>query len=218
LIKKITNDNTQTSGSGGWNKWFEYLGILFNLAIAGQFLWLWILPDASDINKIVSFSALILFEFVMVHSGIFMTAMPLKLSLFVFFPFYGLFAWGFNQMVSDNSILILYLVVVFNRMRFAFFNVDKNEMGQLVLKSILSAALYFVLIFLVVLTAGIIPRFGLSEEFLSKSMFAEIKQGSGLMIDLPHTSMCMGFLYYTFLAIIEFKLIRKSQKSIQTNQ
>jgi hypothetical protein len=150
----------------------------------------------------------------MVHSGVFMAVMPLKFSLFVFFPFYGLFAWGFNTIVSDNSIVMLYLLTVFNRMRFAFFNIDKQMQAELMLKSFYTLGIYFTTIMVVVISAQIIPKFGLTEAFLEKATYSKIKQGSGLMIDSPNVSMCLGCIYFILLSLLEIKLIYSKGKPL----
>jgi hypothetical protein len=188
--------------------------VVFNLFIAIQFLYLWISPDVNDIHKIQNLSILIVFEFIMVHSGVFMAVMPLKFSLFVFFPFYGLFAWGFNTIVSDNSIVMLYLLTVFNRMRFAFFNIDKQMQAELMLKSFYTLGIYFTTIMVVVISAQIIPKFGLTEAFLEKATYSKIKQGSGLMIDSPNVSMCLGCIYFILLSLLEIKLIYSKGKPL----
>jgi len=114
-----------------YDKPFEYAGIFMSLLIAYQFLMVWLSPDASDSSKISSMAGLMAFEFVMVHSGVFMAVMPKKISLFILIPFYGLFALAFTASIGNTDILIIYLIVVFNRMRFAFSDVSshiKNRM------------------------------------------------------------------------------------------
>src|ERR1035437_9291104 len=114
----------------------EYSSILLKLLMASQFLLLWVNPEIDQAQKINGLAVIMAFEFVMVHSGLVMAIMPAKNSLLVVaFPIYGLFALTMNLSVPNNVVLFTYLVVVFNRMRFAFFNVNEFKKTQLKVKS-----------------------------------------------------------------------------------
>ena len=130
-----------------YDRQFEYAGILMNVFIVYQLLQLWVFPQPTQAEKIYSMSSLMAFEFVLVHSGVFMALMPKKWSLIIFVPFYGLFAYAFNKSMPNNVILITYMFVVLNRMRFAFFNVDKKFKDRTILFSIIALIVYFILIF-----------------------------------------------------------------------
>lgn len=196
------------------NSFSVYTGWIFNILLAGQFLQLWVYPFPGQVEKIYGLSLLIIFEFVMVHSGIFMALFPPKISLLIFFPFYGLFAIVFSLIAGNLTIIVLYLIVVFNRMRFAFFDVGDEARGNMILQSILSLLLYFALIILVAISSNIIPAFGLNENFLSLAEYEEVKKGAtGIMVDSPQTSMCLGVLYYIILTFIDYKLFNKESKA-----
>ncbi|WP_335966758.1 hypothetical protein [Galbibacter sp. PAP.153] len=194
-----------------YDRQFEYAGILMNTFIVYQFLQLWFFPQLNQAEKIYSMSSLMAFEFVLVHSGVFMALMPKKWSLIVFVPFYGLFAYAFNKSMPNNVILITYMFVILNRMRFAFFNVDKKLKDRTILFSIIALIAYFVLLFIVAFSSKILPPFGLTNEFLNTSGYNELKNSSGgsggLFLDAPQTGLLMGVLYYSVLTIIEAKLI-----------
>lgn len=197
-----------------WEKLSEYAGLVFNLILAGQYLWLWISPDANDVNKIFSLSTLILFEFVMVHSGVFMALMPVRFSMLIFIPFYGLFALGFSLVAKNITIIILYLVVVFNRMGFAFYNVEIKTRVALLIKSFFILMLYFLLIIILAIVGDFLPMFGLDYSFLLQSSYINVKSGaSGLFIDTPHVAMCMGTLYYLLLTLLEYKLMKRDERT-----
>ncbi|MCM5662364.1 hypothetical protein [Galbibacter mesophilus] len=195
-----------------YDKQFEYVGIAMYVFIASQFFQLWLFPEETQAEKIYSMSFLIIFEFVMVHSGVFMAVMPKKWSFFIFIPFYGVFAWAFNHAVPNNVVLITYLVVVLNRMRFAFFNADKRLKERAAAFSVFALIVYFVLTFVVLFSAEILPEFGLTAEFLEKSGYNAIKSATGTFVDVPQTALCLGVLYYSALAIIEAKLVSHSEK------
>lgn len=68
----------------------EYVEVAQTALIACQYLYLWLFAGPDDAYKVYSLAILMAFEFVMVHSGLFMAAMPLKASIRLFIPLYGL--------------------------------------------------------------------------------------------------------------------------------
>lgn len=193
-----------------YDKPFEYFGAFMYLMIAYQFYNLWTNPQPVDIYKIGDYALLIGFEFIMVHSGVFMSVMPKKFSLFFFVPIYGIFALTFNKFVSDNSILVLYCIVVFNRMRFAFSDVSQQLKARNLILSVISVLVYFFLILGFSFNSEQVPHLGLSKTFLEGiAYFKNIKIG-GLLTEQPHVSMCIGFTYYVLLALIEVWLAGKT--------
>ena len=193
-----------------FDRQFEYASILMNVFIAFQFFLLWMHPQISDVDKIATLSALMLFEFVMVHSGVFMAVMPKKLSLYILIPFYGVFAWAFNHMVDDNLILIAYAMVILNRMRFAFSDVSKEIRNRAILRSVLSALIYFLLFFPAVLASAYIPKFGLNEAFIQASGYGISNNTGGIFVEFPHASMAFGVAYYCLLAIMESRFLKRN--------
>lgn len=185
-----------------YNVPFEYVGAFMNLLLAYQFYMMWTSPAISDANKIADYAVLMGFEFVMVHSGVFMAVMPKKISLYVLLPVYGLFALAMNSFVSDNSVLIIYGIVVFNRMRFAFSDVSKKIQQKAIFNSVLAVLVYFVLVFVVAFNNEHIPLFGLTKEFLAEINYYENLKTGGLLLDEPQTAFSLGFLYYTILALL----------------
>lgn len=110
----------------------EYVEVAQTALIACQYLYLWLFAGPDDAYKVYSLAILMAFEFVMVHSGFFMAAMPLKASIRLFIPLYGLFAFavGYSMREGDYTIIILYLATVLNRMRFAFsMSVNRSSSG-----------------------------------------------------------------------------------------
>jgi len=186
---------------------FEYLGVLLKLIIVFQFWLLWYAPQPEDATRITNLATLMAFEFIMVHSGIFMALFPKKISLYVFVPFYGLFALAFTAIMDDYTVLAIYLLVIFNRMRFAFSDVPKWMRGRAIITSIMAMIFYFVLI---MVSAGVpLPKFGLNETYLETVQFSSITDTEGSFIDEPHTAMAFGMFYYLVLALFEIYLIKK---------
>jgi hypothetical protein len=192
---------------------FEYFGVLLKLLIVFQFWTLWSAPQPEDAMRINNFATLMAFEFVMVHSGIFMSVFPKKISLYFFVPLYGLFALAFVAAIEDNTILIIYLFVVFNRMRFAFSDVPKWMRDRAIFTSVIAMIIYFLLIFV---SVGIpFPELGLNQEYLETVQFASLTDTSGIFIDTPHIAMVFGVMYYLGLAIFELYLIRRFRHKYQ---
>lgn len=201
------------SGSLGiierYDRQFEYAGVLFQLVIAYKYFQLWSAPQPHQAEMILSMALLMIFEFVMVHSGVFMAILPKKWSLFVFVPVYGIFALAFNMAIPNNHIiLITYLLVVINRMRFAFSDVPRALRIRTIVMSVAAALVYFVLIFVVLMASDLIPELGLTPSFLASSGYNDMQKGSGEFVDYPHLTLCFGALYYTLSALVEFKLMR----------
>lgn len=186
---------------------FDIIDILFTLFLSYQFLSLWISPGMQDAATIYSLAVLIVFEFIMVHSGVFMAFMPLRWSVFLFFPIYGLFALAFNTMIPDNTIIWLYMIVVLNRMRFSFVQVNKEARARQVGNSAFAAMLYFILVMVISLASGIIPDFGLTDEYLNASGYHSVKMNGGLFLDTPKVALCFGALYYFLLAAFDMLVL-----------
>ena len=193
-----------------YDKPFEYAAIVMNLIIAIQFLKLWYDPTFSDANKIFSMATLMAFEFIMIHSGVFMAVMPKRISLFLLVPFYGLFAFSFSKFINNNAILITYGLVILNRMRFAFSNVSPFIQYRAIQTSFRAATSYIVLIFICVFSNGFLGPLGLTQPFLKASGYFEQVSGSGLFVEKPHVAISFGFFYYCTLAVIEIVLLKKN--------
>jgi hypothetical protein len=186
-----------------YNRQFEYAGILMTLLIAFQFYRLWQNPVIGDTPKIITMGLLIIFEFIMVHSGMLMAGLPKKVSLFGLIPFYGLFALAFCAIAQDPFILIIYLLVVFNRMRFAFSDIPKILKQQTLLKSILAGLAYFMPVFFIIFNAKAVPKWGMTQDTLSAIGYPGDSKAANIFFDMPHVVIAIGFIYYCLLAIIE---------------
>ena len=186
-----------------YDKPFEFAGIIMNLIIAYQIYLLWSQPQLTDVNKIYSMVILIVFEFFMVHSGALMALIPRKISLKILFPFYGLFAIIFSTILSNSIILIVYLLAVFNRMRFAFSDVSISIKVRAIVTSLLALLAYFILVFVILVGQFFISPLGLSAEFLEQSNYLTSSNTKGLFIEAPHIALAFGCIYYIIIASIE---------------
>lgn len=181
---------------------FEFVDFLMMAFMSYQYFKLWMAPEIGDADKIFQMAGLMGFEFIMVHSGVFMAVMPRKVSLLFFVPVYGLFAWGFNEIVGGgNLVAYIYMFAVFNRMRFAFFNVDENLKNKQVGRSVFACMTYFFLLIGVAFGNSFLPEFGVNEQNLVRIGYEEAKTHGGLFLDKPQTALCAGAFYYLFLAM-----------------
>jgi hypothetical protein len=191
-----------------YDRYFIYAGVLFNLIIAYRFYALWASPGVDQANQITNMAVLIAFEFIMVHSGLFMAVFPKRISLLIFFPFYGVFALSFAAIIDDwHIILVTYLFVVFNRMRFAFADVPKVIKSRNIIISVLAVLIYFIGMFIVAFGAEYLPELGLTQKYLETSGYLSSLDTSGLFFDVPQTAMALGLFYYVALAIVEFLFV-----------
>lgn len=179
------------------NSPFSFIEYGFYAYYASVFLLVWIHPEEYNVSLINDLAVLVAFEFIMVNSGVFMAVLPKRYSILVFFPMFGLFAYSFNNSVISINLFYIYLLTVLNRMRFAFSNVSDEVRIKEIVKSVVRTILYCVLLALVALGNGIVPKLGLTPEFLQKAHYFDKIKSSGLIMEKPYVAMCMGFLYYS---------------------
>jgi hypothetical protein len=153
------------------------------------------------------------FEFIMVHSGVFMSMIGRSWKgWLLFICFYGVFALIFNTMVNGNQILILYGIVVLNRMLPNILYPDKTDGKKKAAISSFYAMVYILLLLLVVFSSSHISKMGLTDDFLETSGYSNLNLAGGLFSDEPHVPMCFGVLYYLALTFVEVILIVRRVK------
>jgi hypothetical protein len=184
----------------------EWLSIFFYGILVIEMLRLWFSPGPDDVARILTLSVLITFEFVLVHSGLFMAMLPKRFSLVLLIPFYSLFAIVLNFAVPGNAVLLLYLIVIFVRVRFAFSNPTREEKIKTLIVSASATCLYLILVTIFAGGASFIPDFGLSQEYLISNDYFNQTDASGLFIEKPHIAIALGSFYFTLLALLEIKV------------
>lgn len=201
---------TSKSKQDGINSWFhalDYTDVALNLFMAGWFLRLWIAPHVDDANDIYSLSVLLAFEILMLHSGTFMALFPPKWSILVFIPAYGLFAWAYSHALEDNFVMWVYLIVVLNRMRFAFFNKNIGLRMRTVKSSFICAFIYIGVLGIVYAVRSKLPVFGLTTAFLE-----EARPKDPLLFGNTVFVVAFGAAYYICLAIFNLWVSRNPEK------
>lgn len=186
-----------------YEKPFAYTGILMNLVLSFQFLILWYSPKLDEAEKIYTAVWLIIFELFMVHSSVLTASLPKKVSIPFLFVFYGFYAWFFNSKAPGNIILYIYLIMVFNRMRYAFYEVDPQFKKKTIWLSGLALVTYFSLAFVIGFGREYVSEFGLTDVYLALSGYNDLKSAKGEFIDHPHLALSVGCIYYFLLSFQE---------------
>ena len=170
-------------------------------------------PGPTDGIIILTFGVMMGFEFILVHSGVFMAMAPRWLSLTLLVPTYALFAWAMNSAVPGNAILWLYLGVTFTRMRFAFSNPSAEAKSANMLFSISAVITYFILIIIFASSSESLPRFGITEAYLQSIGYNDLHDSGGIFIDLPNVPLAMGVVYFALLAVYEWVIYVRPKTS-----
>lgn len=166
---------------------------------------IWNVPHIFSAEFIFTVSIFILFEFILLHSGAFMSALyPLGCLVL---PFYGVFVWAFNKIAPGNSILIYFLLTLLMRSRSIFAVNSGSLVGKSMFRSVGSLLLLFVVIPLTITICSVIPVWGLTKEFLDSIDYYSVDTSQG-DIEIYHIIM-FGFIYYLCQIRLEWWLIKK---------
>ena len=187
------------------NDTFERIGVLVNVLLCLLCLTIWMAPTLFSPEFIFSTIALLAFEFILLHSALFMV-----LSYWLFIPVYFLFAYAFNKASPDNSIMIIYLLTVLNRVRYIFSTNSDELQGKSVIRGIYYFFYaYFPLMLLVIVLEliGLIPELGMGKEVLKDMGYKYLGRSD---LD-PQTMMLFGVLYYSRTLLLE----RKWKKTLE---
>ena len=197
------------SADFGWlAQLMRWVGVLIYLAMAGQMLRYLLAPGPEDGEAILTLGVLMGFEFIVVHSGVFMAAMGRSKAILLFVPIYGLFAWVFNQFAPNNAVMWLYLSLVLTRMRFAFSNPTKESIARNGIFSFGAVTAYFFLVMIFAFSSEVLPQFGITDTYLEQINYSSLHNSGGIFVDLPHVPLSMGVIYFSLLAWMEWRLFR----------
>lgn len=116
-------------------------------------------------------------------------------------------------MADGNAILYLYLIVVFQRMHFAFLDVRIELKNRAIVISAYAAIIWMIVIFIIVFNIDNLPFLALNDEFLLISGFRE-KESIGVFTEAPHVAaMAFAIIYYLWLAFTEFNVTKSLIKN-----
>ena len=163
---------------------------------------------------IVNLIILMIFEFFMIHTGLFMSIVvgrSWKDWLYGVL-FFGSYAVTYNSAVSNNFILIIYSSMVLNRTLSGILNREKTNVEKELNIAAFNTMVYVGLIIVVACCSSIIPKLGLTGSFLKAENYYHrgIPMKDGDLLEMPHVAMCFGALYYLVLTLIETNSIIRS--------
>ena len=179
------------------------------------FLSLWWHPQVENVEMIFDLIILMIFEFFMIHTEIFMAFIWRSWSWTDFLKgmlFFGAYAFAYNSAVSGNQILIIYSALVLNRMLSGILNRGKTNMKQGKDVSTIYLTIYFVLILVISMCSSFIPKLGLTNDFLKAANYYNMHfNGKWDSLEMmPHIAMCFGVFYYLTLTLVDMiSIIRK---------
>ena len=189
---------------------FLYIELLQYLIFSIIYLVAWVSPSKFSPEFIISLQIIMLFEFVLVHSGIFMSLG--KYAALFFFPFYFLFAWAFNHILPDNTIMYLYLFTIFNRFLIGFDVTKRKNDNPLIRAFYRCFATYFPIFVGTILFSKLLPDFGLTAD-IQKEIQEAVKVNFKGDITLKMNISC-GFFYYLLLIFWELYFLNKNNESV----
>lgn len=170
----------------------------FSIFYVGFILSVWFFPEYYSVEIIYNLTLILIFEFILVHSGVFMAVFRDWRVLMLFAIFYGFFALAINMAVLGDSPLILYLysATVANRMIFGLTSRTEQERSENMGYSALMALNFMFCIFSVIILSSLVPYGGLTPEYLrSIDYYSSISSG-GEFPDKPHVAFAFGVLYF----------------------
>lgn len=170
----------------------------FSLFYVGFILSVWFFPEYYTIEIIYNLTVILIFEFILVHSGVFMAVFRDWRVLTLFALFYGLFALAINMAVLGDSPLILYLysATVANRILFGLTSRSEQERNENMGYSALMALNFMFCIFLVLMLSFLVPYGGVTPEYLQSIGYYSSISSGGEFPDKPHIAFAFGVLYF----------------------
>jgi hypothetical protein len=215
MIKETSSKNILTQ----YNKFFNYLGLVFYAFIIYKYFQLWAFPSLEDASSIVVYNTLMGFEFILILTSLFLAISWGTKSMYIILILYTLFfIWGFRTSTPE-SILYAYLYVVFNRTRVFFMQKpsDQVEKKGTIIYYLFNILVYTVLVLTIsVISAkiAVIPRLGLTDHYIAESGYYSfiIGDGNALMSKKPHVGLFIGCIYFIILASIEFWKINRPEQ------
>lgn len=178
--------------------------------LASIYLSAWIDPYLFSLEFVYTLQMLMLFEFVLVHSGMFMGLGGWTILFFL--PFYLCFALVMNLLTPDNTILYLFTYTICMRVLWGF-GKYKRKVNTPIFRSMFRAfATYMPLLIISILLGTILPDLGLTPD-VQKAIEDTSTSKSNGDITLKIV-VIFGFLYYTGLIIWEYYFLKLNKASV----
>jgi len=182
---------------------FAWTNIVIYAFLVYEMWQLWTAPTPEDLGRITTFALLMGFEFILVHSAIFMKVFPRKISILFLIPVYGVVALMLNSGTDNNVILYLYLGLLFTRLRYMFSGADAEHRSKVLKTSIIAGFLYLFSVAVIALGETSLPEKGLNKAFLTANNYYESLTVQGIFTENPHLPLIMGIVYFTSMIGLE---------------
>lgn len=191
----------------------KIISVCFSLFYVGFIFSVWFFPEYYDVALIYNLTLILIFEFILVHSGVFMSITNNIKVLIGFALLYGLFAFAFNYSVLGDSPLILYLYsfTILNRILYGFSSLTDEERKENLGNSAMMAVNFMFCIVLVVIVSSLVPYGGLTPNYLSSIDYYNTIPHGGEFPEKPHVAFAFGVLYFGLPVVLPlfFKLLSK---------
>ena len=187
----------------------------FSAFYVGFITSVWIYPENYNAEIIFNLTIILIFEFIMIHSGAFMSIFKNIFLLLAITLFYGVFVLFFNKLIIGDSPIILYLygTTVLNRILFGISSQSMQERLDNALNSGLMAINFMFSIVITLLISFIIPYGGLTPDYLKSINYLDKITIGGGFPEQPHIAFAFGVLYFSIPIIMSiFFTIRKILK------
>ncbi|MCD7899649.1 MAG: hypothetical protein LUH22_07185 [Bacteroides sp.] len=198
--------NTQPQKDVAGDKYRRLLSILdivFHFYFLFQLLRLWIAPDPFKAESLIaSFTSFIVFEFLMLPYNLFVGVFGRAFGMVFSILFYGVMLVGILNSVEFFFLSFVYVLFILNRIIRIFMNTVKAERK---IHLLYTSGIFFFLLFFLGIFSFLIPRFGLTEEFLNSIDY--VADGTK-----PHYVVCLLLIYYLSAMVIDYKLKRKFKR------
>lgn len=181
----------------------------------------WRDPRAWDNGNWVRFGlGLLILEFVLLHSGAFMSAMIAKkhtlarrLQLFAgLFLFYALMVLGFALSLDSFSLLWIFGGVCLGRLVTALTN-NSEGAETMMARSASGVLLYILVVFATVLLP--IPEWGIDASVLN-DVYPD--RGGGLWERQPERAIAGGAVYFLLMGIAEIKTLKPNKPNLEPSE
>ncbi|MFB9997260.1 hypothetical protein [Providencia rustigianii] len=176
----------------------------FSLFYVGFIISVWFFPENYSVEIIYNLTLILIFEFILVHSGVFMSVFQNIKVLLGFALFYGVFALAINAAVLGDSPVILYLysATVINRMLFGITSRTDSERQENLLYSALMAVNFMFSIFFTMFLSWLVPYGGLTPEYLESIHYLNSIGSGGEFPEKPHVAFAFGVLYFSLPVVL----------------
>ncbi|RZV39633.1 MAG: hypothetical protein EX271_10595 [Acidimicrobiales bacterium] len=160
-------------------------------------------PTPSDFPRIETLALMMGFEFILVHSDIFMLVMPCKVTLLILIPVYGVVALLLNRGAENNLILYLYCGGLVSRLQFIFSKIETAERSRAIKLAIVAGLIYMLTLFAIIGGKTNLLSKGLNAEFLGANGYFDQLELYGIFTESPHLPIIMGIIHFSLMIVFE---------------